>query len=443
MPVNNLLTFASGDGALVQSDPAYASDPARLLGFQNGVADPAHVNKAWRQGAFGAATLGQLVTTYAQVNANDDGDTGTFLANIRAGLAAMLAGVYYGQDTSTTVNTLTVTLNPAPPALTSFRSLYVRIANTNTGPVTITVAGIGQKTATRHDGSPLQAGDLVVSRIYHFLYDANLGLFVLAGLAETEVQRIATNVTLYVRTDGSDTNDGTTNTAGGAYKTIAAALSAAARFSNNSTIIVRLGIPGQYAAPNLFPKTGASFQLIGDTGNPANYGIIGAGAPSQGLITAQGCSVSTFGIQVYNTGTSNQGLVALAGGSIQTYSTILSNSNGTGPAHALAYLGGQIIFNAGTTFSSSCAGMVLASNGGAAAFNGAISLVNTPNWTTAGVYATACGSITTISGTSFSGSATGQRYLAELNGVVQSTGGGASFFPGSVAGATTLGGQYA
>ena len=40
------------------------------------------------------------------------------------------------------------------------------------------------------------------------------------------------------------------------------------------------------------------------------------------------------------------------------------------------------------------------------------------------------------------GSFTGQRYLATQNGIMQSLGGGANYFPGTIAGATNTGGQY-
>jgi hypothetical protein len=41
-----------------------------------------------------------------------------------------------------------------------------------------------------------------------------------------------------------------------------------------------------------------------------------------------------------------------------------------------------------------------------------------------------------------SGGATGKRYVAELNGVINTFGGGANYFPGNVAGTTATGGQY-
>ena len=41
------------------------------------------------------------------------------------------------------------------------------------------------------------------------------------------------------------------------------------------------------------------------------------------------------------------------------------------------------------------------------------------------------------------GALTGRRYIANLNGIIDTIGGGAEFFPGSTVGATATGGQYA
>jgi hypothetical protein len=45
-------------------------------------------------------------------------------------------------------------------------------------------------------------------------------------------------------------------------------------------------------------------------------------------------------------------------------------------------------------------------------------------------------------GNTFSGSATGVRYLADNNGVIFTNGGGATYLPGDSAGSTASGGQY-
>ena len=52
------------------------------------------------------------------------------------------------------------------------------------------------------------------------------------------------------------------------------------------------------------------------------------------------------------------------------------------------------------------------------------------------------GGVVYINGNTFSGAATGTRYLANNNGVIYTNAGGATYLPGSVAGSTATGGQY-
>ena len=81
--------------------------------------------------------------------------------------------------------------------------------------------------------------------------------------------------------------------------------------------------------------------------------------------------------------------------------------------------------------------------------SGLIETFNT-DWTLSGTPAfssafasVAGGQINTVGNTTSSGSATGSRYSATPNGVINTNGGGASLFPGSTAGSTVTSGQYA
>ena len=66
----------------------------------------------------------------------------------------------------------------------------------------------------------------------------------------------------------------------------------------------------------------------------------------------------------------------------------------------------------------------------------------TPAFSTAFATATRLGVIN-VGNITFTGSATGTRYDVVLNSVIDTSGGGANFFPGDVAGTTATGGQYA
>ena len=81
------------------------------------------------------------------------------------------ATLFYGPDTSTTANTVTVAMPAFGAGPTTGRPFEVKIANTLTGASQINVNGSGLKTITRGDGSPTQAGDLVVGQDAQFVFD--------------------------------------------------------------------------------------------------------------------------------------------------------------------------------------------------------------------------------------------------------------------------------
>ena len=73
-----------------------------------------------------------------------------------------------------------------------------------------------------------------------------------------------------------------------------------------------------------------------------------------------------------------------------------------------------------------------------------ITTSGTPAFSDEFAYCAFGGSIQDWSGCTFSGSgATGTRYSAVLNGVINTNGGGSSFLPGNSSGGTSTGGQYA
>jgi hypothetical protein len=69
-------------------------------------------------------------------------------------------------------------------------------------------------------------------------------------------------------------------------------------------------------------------------------------------------------------------------------------------------------------------------------------LTGTPNFTGAFAQSSLGGIITTNTSHSFSGLATGSRYSATVNGIINTFGAGATFLPGDAGGSTATGGQY-
>lgn len=251
----------------------------------------------------------------------------------------------------------------------------------------------------------------------------------------------------FVRTDGSDSNNGLSNTAGGAFLTIQRAA---------NVIASTIDIGGQTVAINVGTGTfdGVNFSAALTGGGGVQ--IAGNGSANT---TIRG-TASTAAIYASVPQTT----------AITVSSTTLTDPNAAGfgcinlAAMVVFSSGSDVIFGASTAgshISLSAPGAFYATtatysiNGGAAsshleciATGARIRLFHNCTLSgtlTFGTFAHAS-SVSEIkcNGMSFSGGTiTGTRYLSELNAVINTGGGGASFFPGSVAGSTATGGQYA
>lgn len=121
------------------------------------------------------------------------------------------------------INTLVVSLDFAPSAYVFGLEMTVKVGNTNTGPSTVNVNGLGNKSVLRADGSPLQAGDLTTGRIVHLVYDGSS--FQILGASEAVALAAETAAAA-----SAAASAGSATTAFG-YQTNAAASAAAAAAS--------------------------------------------------------------------------------------------------------------------------------------------------------------------------------------------------------------------
>ncbi|WP_453942771.1 hypothetical protein [Bradyrhizobium sp. USDA 372] len=247
--------------------------------------------------------------------------------------------------------------------------------------------------------------------------------------------------TYYVRTDGNNANNGLTNTAGGAFLTIQKAVDVVASLDLSIyQATIQVG-PGTYAGGIVLTGCVGSKppSLVGDTTTPANVVI----SHNNDVVACTGPTsywrVGGFKI----TATSGHGLRCTTGavlifekmefGSFNaSFSQLYAESYG-------AIQAGFAIFN--YTITGGAAVHANAAYGGfiQLPYN-TITLVGTPAFA---AFATAnnLGQLRADSVT-FSGGATGKRYDANSLGLINGTGGNATYFPGSIAGTTATGGQY-
>lgn len=261
---------------------------------------------------------------------------------------------------------------------------------------------------------------------------------VLSGGTLREV--LTANRNYYVRTDGSDSNNGLANTAGGAFLTIQKAINTAYALDlsiYNVTINVATGTyTGNITVTGPYVGSG-TLTISGDTTTPSNVSISTTGVC---ISATKNAVLSVQGVKL--TAASALACINSATGSVVTLS-------GTSEFGACA--SGHHVYCDGGYFLSSVAEIISGNAGGSHYYANSGGFINCQlaTWTASGTVAVAsfaqtsgCGAIYAFANSS-SGTFTGARYSCALNGTINTNGGGASYFPGSVAGSTATGGQYA
>jgi hypothetical protein len=180
--------------------------------------------------------------------------------------------------------------------------------------------------------------------------------------------------------------------------------------------------------------------LNGNLGTPANVVI---STTSASAITVSGpVSLNVTNLKLQTT-TSGSCLVASNGGAI-TYTNLVFGA-AAGGFHILSSNCSTITaLTTGSSITGGSQAHIWAQTG--ATINTAAlthTLTGTLSFTSAFAAATSLGVISSSGGTFSGGTITGTRYNVNLNSVINTNGGGANFYPGSVAGSTATGGQYA
>jgi hypothetical protein len=262
------------------------------------------------------------------------------------------------------------------------------------------------------------------------------------------------DVLLYVRTDGNDNNDGGANTSARAFATIQKAIDVVTtRYSSSASFGVRivLGNPGTYAPAinNRYPGA------VIIEGGGANYiitsGDIGVGGPCS--FASRVGRVTLKSINLTNTTSSGFAIsVACLGGYVfldtMAVTSLLNNPNYS-PIYivenGVLSMTGSFVLNGGDNTQRQMRALIQVATGGV--FGGTpapmtMSLA-TSSWVAGMIEAQMTGvamfgSITINA----SGAFAGPRYSVYSNGVINTYGGGANFFPGNAAGTSATGGQY-
>lgn len=334
-----------------------------------------------------------------------------------------------------TANALTVTLSPAPASLTEGMAIRVKIGTTNAGSATLDANGLGAVPIKTMRGNDLKRGDLPAGAIATLLFAGTAWL--MDGVSYSDFRPIAeANLNFYVSPTGSNSNDGLS--AGQPWATLQFAW---------DTIRDRVDLNGKIATVN---AAAGSFsagliargQVLGNSGqgsvvflgNPANLTSVTV-SPTLGAAfsAASGASYTVRGFNLAGKGTSigdYQGCAILCqSGDISFGDCRFSSSD---VAHVYAQNGVALAIGPITVANSSPVGFWGAGGGTVQLNSQTINHLITATYTD---YARAAFGSVQASGASFTGSAqNGRRYSATVSAFIATSGGGANFFPGSVAG---------
>ncbi len=247
--------------------------------------------------------------------------------------------------------------------------------------------------------------------------------------------------TYFVRQDGSNSNDGLTNTAAGAFLTIQKAVDVA-------TGTLDLGV----FSVNISLNDGTWNELIILRNYISNGGTIiikSTNGVAANCILNNSTNVSVFsdrnvGVWLFRNVTfTNAVNPCISVGGAGTVIDITTCVFGACASHHLNFGDKSKCITAGHSITGSPYTHLTMLGGANCEWGGApITLSGTPAWGLCMIYSTLCSSGSFWNMTFPGTGATGQRYQATSNAVIDTNGGGANYFPGNVAGATSTGGQY-
>jgi len=243
--------------------------------------------------------------------------------------------------------------------------------------------------------------------------------------------------TYYVRTDGSDSNDGLSNTSGGAFLTIQKAINTVWSIDQGThTVTIQVGAGTYTGAVSVSgPRPGSgTVQLQGDTTTPSNV-VISTTSSAIGISNQAAISIGGFKL----TTTVGHTINAILGASVTINSKMEYGSCGN--THINVQSAGVAIVADYIVSGGAQRHLAATQNGTIFCTGRSITLSGSPAFSIAFADGD-LGGVLVANSMTFSGSASGARYTAYGNGVIYTNGGGASYFPGSSAGSTATGGQY-
>jgi len=253
---------------------------------------------------------------------------------------------------------------------------------------------------------------------------------------------LAADRTYYVDpTNGSDSNDGLSSGAG-AFATPQHALDVVLGTLDLGGYDVDIQLADDtYTGGIVMASAQVGAGLISIKGNASTPANVDWHVTNNNIVYLSGAAARLHVQDVkLRTTTGGSCLVTFAPGALLTFSNL---EFGACAANHISATGLSTIQCTGNyTISGNANVHALSTNARLLVTGVTVTLTGTPAFSSAYAYAQSLG-YCQLNGCTFTGSATGTRYVAYTNSVIQTFGGGATYLPGDSAGTTGSGGQYA
>jgi len=178
--INQFLPFATGGGANILTPAQYSALAARPTGFAAGVAQSQQLNSVWRQSAFVASAIAQMMADVTGLDINDDG----VILGFERTLSLAMNLISYGIDTGT-ANAYAVSYAVPVTTKDDGRRLRFKAQYANTGASTFSPNGLAASPIWSSNYVALTAGAIIaggeVEVVWNSTINAGNGAWVLLG----------------------------------------------------------------------------------------------------------------------------------------------------------------------------------------------------------------------------------------------------------------------
>ena len=347
-----------------------------------------------------------------------------------------VVGIPYVTDTGAQ-NAIVATFSPAITSGQQVAGLFVsvKLANTITGACTINVSGLGAKNLLTGDLANPPNNVYMAGQSLLLVYDGTQ--YSIVNTSSLTYRKPASNTTIYVnQVIGNDSNDGTSNVSGHALASIGAAVRLAFTYAPSQFSITVQIAAGTYIEAVSTPSNAGPSLII----NGASTASVIVSSGSANCISVSGPNT----LLVQNLTVQNAGVYPWAGFSASIGSYLVTNNTQSNACGIVWEADTSTIIIGNHTINGSGAMMVNSQHAANVSFSGdTITFAQPISYSSATVVAQFGGAIGVQPPVTFANPnfVSGTRYTATFNGTISQAGLGVNFFPGTVAGITSFGGQ--